>query len=516
MSQTKLFLKLSENLSERLMPASVNLEKACWEFYTNSNPQTLSNYEKSQEEYAKIFKNKKLYEQFLTLDKKNLNTHDAKQLKDILRSFDEEINTGDEIKELRIKENEIAKKYNSYIPKIDGKEVSKAELVKITQTETDECIRKQAYKAKIIGGDLISKDLVEFVKIRNNFAKTKGYNNFFEYKLNEDYDTDTVFLDKLIYDTYAKAKPYIEKIQQKRVDEYKEFYKTKVLQNYHFGLLLKSNPEKRVNDILKKYDILNLAKKIYAGMGYDINTLEKSGKLTLDLYPRKGKNTHGFCFGVEAGKDSRILANLTNNIVSLNTLNHELGHCVYDLGLPVTKPFLDRQPASSAFTEAIAMMMGDIIKKEDVLKDILSPELLSEFKNSLKDDEANFISKSLLIIDFERSFYNDITQNPKILWKNLKIKYLKREEEEDNEWATIPHYLSHPAYYQNYFRASLMKAQIYNHLKSVLGSITENEHTAKYLNRNIFRHGALLGEYELIKMLTGKEFSEDDFIKNLE
>jgi oligoendopeptidase F len=68
----------------------------------------------------------------------------------------------------------------------------------------------------------------------------------------------------------------------------------------------------------------------------------------------------------------------------------------------------------------------------------------------------------------------------------MRGKYLNRHEAADNEWATIPHYLTHPGYYQNYFRATLMKAQIYNHLNEMLGNITENSKTAEYMNKNIF------------------------------
>ena len=239
-------------------------------------------------------------------------------------------------------------------------------------------------------------------------------------------------------------------------------------------------------------------------------------KLTLDLFPRKGKNTHRFCFGVEAGKDSRILANLTNNVSSLDTLNHEMGHCVYDLGIKTSLPFLDKSPASPAITEAIAMMMGDIIKLENNLASIVEEEPLNEFKKSLIEDEVNFVSKSLLIINFEREFYSNPNQDPKELWKNLSEKYLNRKEDLTNEWATIPHYLSHPAYYQNYFRANLMKVQIYNYLKSELGMLSENKNSAKFMDENIFSKGASVDEYDLIKMLTGKDFSADDFCALLE
>ncbi|MCQ2753663.1 MAG: hypothetical protein MJ231_01290, partial [bacterium] len=80
---------------------------------------------------------------------------------------------------------------------------------------------------------------------------------------------------------------------------------------------------------------------------------------------------------------------------------------------------------------------------------------------------------------------------------------------------TIPHYLSHPAYYQNYFRATLIKAQIYNYLKENLGNITENKKTSKFLKDNLFKYGTSFEENELIEKFTGKKLSSDDFLSNL-
>ncbi len=528
-----MFNELRDEFCKDLERVSIALEKSCWDFYTNSTPENLKKYEEVQEEYSKLFRNEEFYEKFKTVDKNPLSKHEQKQLKDLLKEFDEELNTGEELKALRQKENEIAKKFNSYIPQIDGKEVTKTEIFKILQTETNPEKRQKAYDAKIKGGDLIADDMVEFVRMRNSFAQNKGYKNYFEYKLKEDYDVDFDFLDKLIDETYSESNNKINEILSRKQNELKEFFGINSLENYHYGLLLDTNPEKGVNEILEAQaqlvkrvekgvnkileaqDIVSISKSMYKNMGYDIDEFEKEGKITLDLFPRKGKNTHGFCFGVETGKDSRILANLTNNVTSLDTLNHELGHCVYDLGISLSLTYLDKRASSPAVTEAIAMMMGDIIKTENVLAGIIPAELLEKFKATHIEDEAGFVAKSLLIIDFERQFYANPEQNPKELWNNLTYKYLNRKTKADNEWATIPHYLSHPAYYQNYFRANLMKVQIYNFLKSKLGNITENPESSKYMDENIFKFGASVEEYDLIKQLTGKEFSAEDFTTSL-
>lgn len=509
------FIKLRDEFCEELEKISINLEKSCWDFYTNSTPENLKNYEEIQDKYSKFFRNEEMYKKFLSIDKNSLDKHERKQLKDLLKEFDEELNTGEELKALRKKENEIAQKFNSYIPKINGKEVTKTEIFKIIQTEINPEIREEAYEAKIKGGDLIANDLIEFIKMRNSYANKKGFKTYFEYKLSEEYDVDFEFLQNLIEEVYSKSNDKIKNILEKKQKELKEFFGVEELKPFHYGLLLDCNPEKAVNEILQNKDIVEISKKMYKNMGYDVEKMIADKRLTLDLFPRKGKNTHGFCFGVEAGKDSRILANLMNNVVSLDTLNHEMGHCVYDLGISTELPFLDKRASSPAVTEAIAMMMGDIIKTENVLTNILPSDVFEKFKETHKEDEASFVAKSLLIIDFERELYNNPEQNAAELWQKLSKKYLNRDCEPDNEWATIPHYLSHPAYYQNYFRANLMKVQIYNYLKSVLGNITENEQSAKFMDENIFYCGASVEEYDLIKQLTGKNFSAEDFVNTL-
>ena len=509
------FVEIREEFSKKLEPAVINSEKCCWDFFINSTPENQEKYEQAENEMYSLYRDEDTFNKLKTINKENLPRHEAKQLKDLIKAFDEELNTGEAKKALRKKEADIGQKYNTYIPTLDGKEITRVDITNILQTESNPTVRKKAYDSKVKGGDLISEDLIELVKMRNEYAKTKGYDSYFDFMIKEEYDVEPEFLDKLIDDVYSKAQAKIKVLQEKRQKELKEVFETEELKAYHYGLLLDSNPEKGVNEILQSQVIELLAKKTYAGMGYDIDKLQKEGKITLDLYPRKGKNTHGFCFGVEAGKDSRILANLMNNVQSLDTLNHELGHCVYDLGLSTELPFIDRAPASSAVTEAVAMMMGDIIKKEDVLKEIVPKDLLEKFKASLKDDEAHFVSRSLQIIDFERELYKNPDQNPAKLWSEIKKKYLNRVEEPDNEWATIPHYLTHPGYYQNYFRATLMKAQIYNYLHNRLGNITENSKTSEYMNKNIFSIGASVDEYDLIKQLTGKEFCVEDFVNGL-
>ncbi len=512
----KKYIELRDEFCKELEPKSLKASIDCWNFYINSTAKNMQTYQKSQDEVYALYKNEELFKKFETLEKEGVSDkHLAKQLHDLVKDFDDELNAGDIKKQLRDKENEIASKFNSYVPKIDGKEVNKAQITKILQTEKNIDLRKKAYEANVLAGDLIADDLVELVKLRNEFAKTKGYNNFFEYNLKEGYDVDAKYLQNLLDEVYNNALDINQKLQTENKKELAEEYgiKPSDLKAYHYGLLLKNNPAKAVNEALKtKEEVVDIAINAYKNMGYDVKNLP----ITLDLFPRKNKNTHGFCFDIEAGKDARILANLTNNTISIDTLCHELGHCVYHIGISQDLPFLDKT-AYPAMTEAVAMMMGDLQQKEDILKDVVSDDVLKKFKAEHKKSEAKFINRSMLIINFEKQMYENPEQDLKQLWHELRKKYIGANDCEDinNEWATIPHYLSHPAYYQNYFRADLIKAQMYKFLKNKLGNLTETVKTAGYLDEYLFRYGTSVEETELIKMFTGTGLSSDALCESL-
>ena len=511
MSNTENFLKLRDEFCKKLEIVQKNAELTSWNFYINSTDENLEAYSKAQEDYYDLFQDKETYEKFkeiydIGIDDKHL----SKQLKKLVKEFEDEIKFGDELKVLRDLENEIAAKYNKHVMMIDNEPISNVEIIKILETETNVDLRQKAFFARTNCGNVIAKDLVNLVKKRNEWAKIKGYDNFFNYMIEDTYDITPQKLDELLNAVYEKTKDKcLEFTKRNQTDLAKSFeIEISELRDFHYGLLTEENPEKEVTKYID--NVVEIAENAYKNMGYDINNMG----ITLDLYPRPNKNTHGFAFCIEAGKDARILANLTDNISSLNTILHELGHCVYDIGINTELPFLDRDCASSAMTEAIAMLMGDLPKTENILSNIVPDNVLEKFKSELKKDEARFVARSLQIIEFEKGMYNNPNQDLKQLWKQVKQKYLFRSDntEIDNSWATVPHYLSHPGYYQNYFRAALIKAQIYNTMREKLnGNISENNKTAEFLENNLFKIGASKDEDEIIKNITGKPLGVEDF-----
>ncbi len=511
------FVELREEISKDMEPLMSKSEEACWDFYTESSEENLAKMNEAQDKATEFYDNPKIYAKLKEI-KENGGVEDKKlqkQLRNLTSAFGDGIEFKEEMKAMNEKENVISQKLNSYQMTIDDKPVSKAEISKIMETEKNPEIRKKAADAKIKSGDLIADDLVELVKMRNDFAKKKGYDNYFDMKLKEDYDIEPEELNKLLDDVAKNTKSSNEKVMANIKKDLSEAFgvKPEELRNYHYGFLAGEDPEKLVNDQIKtKEEVVDISKKAYAGMGYDIDNLP----IKLDLFPRENKNTHGFSFPIKPGHDARILANLTNNVSSVDTLMHELGHSVFTVKTDDTLPYME-QDTTSTMTEAVAMMMGDMIRTEGLVKDKLSPEVNEKFAKSLGKEESTFVGSSMAIIDFERNMYKNPDQDLKQLWKDMGVKYKGRNENDEatNEWATIPHFLSHPAYYQNYFRASLIKAQLYDGLTDKLGKLTENKETAKYLDDNLFKYGGSKTDDEILTSITGKPLNAEAFCNRI-
>ncbi|MCR5261108.1 MAG: hypothetical protein K6C94_04645 [Candidatus Gastranaerophilales bacterium] len=512
-SNDEKFVSLRDEISIGMKEVLEGEESAAWDFYINSNEENLAKMNAATDKQGEFFDNKEVYEKLKAINESG-GVKDAKlqkQLTKLTTQFGDGIEYKDEIEAINKKENEISQKLNSFQMKIDGEPVSKAQIQKIMETETNPEVRKKAADAKIASGDLIADDLVELVKLRNDLAQKKGYDNYFDMKLAEDYDIKPEELDKLLNEVAQNTAKSKDTVMSGIKKELSEAYgiDPKDLRSYHFGLLTGEDPEKLVNDEIKtKEQVVDIAKKAYLGMGYNVDDLP----ITLDLFPRENKNTHGFSFPITPGKDARILANLTNNASSVDTLMHELGHSVFTVKTDPTLPYME-QDTTSTMTEAVAMMMGDMIRTEGLAKDLISPEVNEKFATSLGKEESLFVNSSMRTIEFERRMYQNPDQDLKQLWKEMNVKYTGRSEmdEATNEWATIPHYLSHPAYYQNYFRSALIKAQLYEALTDKFGKLTENTETANYLDEHIFQYGGSKEDNEILRDVTGDNLSAKAF-----
>ena len=155
------FLELRDSFSKKLYPAVIDYEIKCWNFYTNSTEENMNIFKKSSDILSNLYNDKNLYKEFKNIKEDFLTKNEKRQLKLLLKNFKEELESGEDLKELRNIENEISKKYNNYKPKINGKLTTKPEITKILEKEKNPEKREKAYLANIKGADLIAEDLLK-------------------------------------------------------------------------------------------------------------------------------------------------------------------------------------------------------------------------------------------------------------------------------------------------------------------------------------------------------------------
>ena len=514
----KQYFEYKKQLSKKFHGLDKAESTTCWDFYINSTDENMTKYSQAYDECLKLGTSKEVFEKLKSFNEKGVTDPNLKKSLDkLIKDYTVSVAHADEIKALQKKEDAIAQTFNKCRGEIDGKPYSNAQLGKMLDNEKDVELRKKVYhERRVKAPDLIANDLIDLVKMRNEYAQKNGYKDFFSYKMAEGYKISEEKLSQLLDDLDAKTKDVANEMLTKSHKKLADAYgiEPHELRPYHHGLLLEGNPIKEADKYVLNNDMItDTASNMYKRMGMDIEKLP----IFLDIFPKEGKNQHGFCFDIDTNKDVRILANLRNDLNSIETLNHELGHAAYDLGISEHLPLFQRGFASSAMTEAVAMLMESVPYREgSLVKDLGIPkELSDQLEEKRCKDLVQFVRNYLSHINFEKQMYANPDQNIPKLWYEMQHKFMNRNIPEvlDNHWASVPHFLSHPAYLQNYLRAEIMAAQIYEAAHEKLGNLSENTNTAEFFRKKLFRVGASLTEDEVIKKVTGKELNVEAFCK---
>ena len=114
------YISIRDEFCKKLEPKYLDMADKDWNFYTNSTKENMEKTSKANDAIHELYRDEQLYQELGRLKKQGLgDKHLDNQLKHLYKDFDEELNAGETKKALRDKENEIAAKFNSYVPKID-------------------------------------------------------------------------------------------------------------------------------------------------------------------------------------------------------------------------------------------------------------------------------------------------------------------------------------------------------------------------------------------------------------
>ncbi|MBA7596025.1 hypothetical protein ES703_02994 [subsurface metagenome] len=524
MIQLKSFL---DGQNKEIKKISTEMNLSHWEALISGKKEAYQNYEKKAIELEKYFTDKENFKKiksFLEIVKDPL---EKRQLELLYLSYLSGQGDLKLIEEITKRSALIEQKFNTFRANLNGEELTDNEIKEILKHEKDSEKLRKTWEASKKQGEIVEKEVIELVKLRNKLAKSLGFENYYvmdlELEEQKEEEIEKIFLEleKSTQEPFKVLKNELDVVFSKRYGIEKGELKP---WHYH-NLFFQEGPEIFDIGLDKIYnkDILEITKKFYQELNLEVrDILERS-----DLYEKPGKYQHACCMNINREGDVRIVENIKNNESWMSTTLHELGHAVYDKYCDKVLPFLLKENAHIFVTEAIAILFernsknkafirrcGNI-ESEDVEK------IEKEIRKQLKLDELVFLKWAQVVFHFERELYKNPEQDLNKLWWSLVKKYQLIDFSRDKpDWASKIHLACYPVYYHNYVLGKILASQINHYIfKDILKQDSENPDYSNpkigdYLKEKIFMLGKKYRWDKLIEKALGEPLTSKYFVED--
>lgn len=494
-----------------------------WSASISGKKEDYDAYEKKSMDLQRHFNNKERFEKvknFLNTAKRVI---EKRQLEVFYNAYLSSQGDIELIEKITKKSTEIDKSFNTFRANLDGKELTDNDIKDILRKETDGTKRENAWKASKKQGEIVEKELIELIRLRNSLAKSLGFENYFVMSLElseqKEHEIEKIFLEleKLTEKPFKEAKNEIDGVLAKSFGVNKSELKP---WHYHDPFFQES-PEIYEIDLDEIYskDILDISKIFYSELGFDVNEILKNS----DLYEKPGKYQHAYSMNIDRRGDVRILENLKNNEKWMDTTLHELGHAIYDRSCDINLPFILRENAHIFVTESIALFFGrnskniSFIKRYGKTSDELHKKI-EILKRQLRLEELIFVKWAEVMFYFERELYKNPEQDLNKLWWDIVKKYQMIDFYRDKpDWASKIHFTSAPVYYHNYLLGKILASQLGHHIQSNILKSEEgdyaDERVGDYLKKEVFFHGRKYRWDKLIENATKESLTSKYFVE---
>lgn len=450
-----------------------------------------------------------------------------RQLNILLRSFKGNLLPSELLEKICQKEALLNQLYGQFRAQSEGVELSENAILKILKHENNPSKRLKAWQASKEIGQTLAAHILELVQWRNESAKISGYDNFFQMQLDLQ-EVDDVWLEKNLAELASAS----DAAYQTTLNE----INSKLALRFAVSIdelgpwswadpFCQADPldSESLDNLVDEINLIDVCKDFYQAMGFNVQgILDRS-----DMFERPGKNQHAFCTHIDRSGDIRTLNNLQPTLKWLDTLLHELGHGVYEIGLSTDLPWLLRAPPHMIPTEAMALIAGRQAYKEPFLKSFLKKQLqekphllalIEQATKKLKRSQLVFSRWVLVMTHFERELYRNPDQNLNELWWYCVEKYqgvkAPANREGCHDWAAKYHVGLAPIYYFSYLLGELLASQLEEMLEKELGSCEiGNTKAGEKLKERLFKPGASLSWNELSKHSTGHPLNATAWLK---
>ncbi len=514
------FQQLLEEFVPAVRETSTELSRTSWELETTGDEDAAQRKAELETKLRIMFSDREVYEQLVTWEDSGEVTDSllARQLDELIRSFKGNMLPQDMIAEMAERSAALNRKFNGFRPTLRGEKVSDNDIREILSESVDVEYRQETWEASKQVGAEMAPAALEMIELRNRAAQTLGYADFFQMRMElQELDRNWVLnaFDGLAQASRAAFRATHEEIDR-RLGERFDVSESELgpwAWQEPFG---QEDPlaGPSLDALIEGHDVVDLTIAFYDSIGLDIRPiLERS-----DLYERDGKNPHAFCADLDREGDVRILANIRPKHRWLETMLHEGGHAVYDIGINPDLPWLLRTHSHLLTTEAIALLMGRQATEPDTLRVLLDLNgahdvLLEEAYRSEQRNQLVFSRWVLVVTHFEAAMYADPDQDLNQLWWELVERYQRIRPPERPagaaDWAAKIHVVLYPVYYHNYLLGQIFCSQLLASLRDQLDirELMGSDDVGPFLRDKVFWPGDSLRWDALVRHATGTELT---------
>ena len=432
-----------------------------------------------------------------------------RQLNVLIRAFKQNLIAPERLEELARKEAQLSSSYAAFRAQCEGRSWSENEIKDLLRQEKDVHRRREVWNASKQVGVELAPQILALVKLRNQAARDLGYSDYFQMQL-ELQEVDGAWLERF----FEQLSKDSERAYERVLAELKAGGIT--LDPWSWSdPFCQEDPlnVQELDQLVASTDMVAASLRFYKQMGFDVKPiLDRS-----DLYERPNKSQHAFCMNVDRASDVRTLNNLRPTIRWLDTLLHELGHAVYELGYDPSLPWLLREPPHMITTEAMALIAGRQAYRAESLKLLLEgtpdPKLLEKAEHSQRRRQLIFSRWVFVMTHFERELYRDPLQDLNKLWWDCVARYQKitppPRPKGAADWAAKYHIGLAPVYYFSYLLGELFASTMRQSVSAPFAS----PEMGSFLQKRVFAPGDRMSWFELIKYATAAPLSSKAWLE---
>ena len=501
---------------ERLAPLSRASNLAWWESQVSATEENAARRTKAELAWSDALADRQLFARVVAAYESGSNGVVLRQL-ELLRNLMLTHQLPDDLRARIVElETSVDLRFSRHRGVVRGAEVGDTEIKRILRRSDDPDERREAWEASKTVGAEVASDVRELARLRNEGARALGYRDWFALSLATDELDEQKLVDTLAEADRVTAEPFARwkgALDERLVSRFG--CAVSELRPWHYAdpFFQETPPDGGVDldPLFADEDIVALAQRTFEGIGLEVERILSRS----DLYPREGKNQHAFCIDIDRGGDVRILANTVKTHDCADTMLHELGHGVYDLGFREDLPWLLRSTHLVA-TEGSALFSGSLAGRGEWLERILGAsasevEELGARLEAARAAELLVFTRWVLVMNtFERALYADPEADLDTIWWELVSRYqgiTPPDGRRAPDWAAKIHIAVSPVYYHTYLYGAIVGLQLTAALEEALGGIVDRPEAGATLRERLYAPGQSVRWDTLVEDASGSPFS---------